>query len=291
MGDSIGGGSATTKWTDLKNAVSSLVTSYDSEMRLGAAIFSSDGNCAAATSTCRWPSAAGATVLTKLNAHGPNGNTPTAAALDTRHRQGHASTIRRAPTTSCSATDGRAQLQRHRRDQAHHHALQPDAVGEDLRHRHRRRHRQRPDAAQLVGRRRPHRAHRRDALLPDELAGRSQGGLRRHRRRHRVVRLQDDADGARPVAHPVTENGTARVAVADQRLQLRPDDEHGDAARRRLRHPDRRTPSTKVSVLYGCPARRRFRSRATRVASSSSSSGSASCRPSAASPPSCRPLA
>ena len=47
MGGSIGGGSATTKWDDLKNAVSSLVTNYDSEMRLGAAIFSSDGNCAA----------------------------------------------------------------------------------------------------------------------------------------------------------------------------------------------------------------------------------------------------
>jgi hypothetical protein len=45
MGNSIGGGSATTKWTDLKNAVSSLVTHYDSEMRLGAAIFSW---------TCRW---------------------------------------------------------------------------------------------------------------------------------------------------------------------------------------------------------------------------------------------
>src|SRR5690242_1274210 len=30
MGQSIGGGSATTKWTDLKNAVSGLVTSYDS---------------------------------------------------------------------------------------------------------------------------------------------------------------------------------------------------------------------------------------------------------------------
>src|SRR5581483_8646211 len=35
MDQSIGGGSATTKWTDLKNAVSSLVTSYDSQIRLG----------------------------------------------------------------------------------------------------------------------------------------------------------------------------------------------------------------------------------------------------------------
>ncbi|MCA1663125.1 MAG: VWA domain-containing protein [Myxococcales bacterium] len=83
MGESIGGGSATTKWTDLKNAVSSLVTSYDSEMRLGAAIFSSDGNCAAANIDVPLAAAAGSTVLGKLNAQGPNGNTPTAAALDT----------------------------------------------------------------------------------------------------------------------------------------------------------------------------------------------------------------
>src|SRR5437899_5730544 len=34
MNQSIGGGSATTKWTDLKNAVSSLVTTYDAQTRL-----------------------------------------------------------------------------------------------------------------------------------------------------------------------------------------------------------------------------------------------------------------
>src|SRR3954466_5310711 len=83
MGGSIGGGSATTKWDDLKSAVSSLVTSYDSQMRLGAAIFSSDGNCAAANVDVPLAAAAGQTVLTKLNAQGPNGNTPTAGALDT----------------------------------------------------------------------------------------------------------------------------------------------------------------------------------------------------------------
>jgi hypothetical protein len=83
MGGSIGGGSATTKWDDLKNAVSSLVTNYDSEMRLGAAIFSSDGNCGATNIDVPLAAAAGSTVLGKLNASGPNGNTPTAAALDT----------------------------------------------------------------------------------------------------------------------------------------------------------------------------------------------------------------
>ena len=83
MGDPVASGSATTKWSDLKTAVSSLVTNYDSQMRLGAAIFSSDGNCAAANVDVPVASAAGATVMTKLNAQGPNGNTPTAAALDT----------------------------------------------------------------------------------------------------------------------------------------------------------------------------------------------------------------
>jgi von Willebrand factor type A domain len=83
MGDPVATGSATTKWVDLKNAVSSLVTNYDSQMRLGAAIFSSDGNCAAANIDVPVAATAGATVMTKLNAQGPTGNTPTAAALDT----------------------------------------------------------------------------------------------------------------------------------------------------------------------------------------------------------------
>jgi von Willebrand factor type A domain len=83
MGQSIGGGSATTKWTDLKNAVSGLVSSYDSMMQLGAAIFSSDGDCAATNIDVPLASMAGSTVMSKLNAQGPIGNTPTAAALDT----------------------------------------------------------------------------------------------------------------------------------------------------------------------------------------------------------------
>ncbi len=83
MGDSIGGGSATAKWTDLKNAVSSLVSGYDSEMRLGAAIFSSDGNCRADNIDVPLAAMAGQAVLGKLAAQGPAGNTPTAFALDT----------------------------------------------------------------------------------------------------------------------------------------------------------------------------------------------------------------
>jgi len=105
MGNSIGGGSATTKWTDLKNAVSSLVTNYDSEMRLGAAIFSSDGNCAAANIDVPLASAAGVTVEQKLAAQGPNGNTPTAAALDTVIAKGMVNDATRANYVVL-ATDG-----------------------------------------------------------------------------------------------------------------------------------------------------------------------------------------
>jgi hypothetical protein len=105
MGDSIGGGSTTTKWTDLKNAVSSLVTSYDSEMRLGAAIFSSDGNCAATNIDVPLAASAGATVESKLAAQGPSGNTPTAAALDTVIAKGMVNDTTRANYVVL-ATDG-----------------------------------------------------------------------------------------------------------------------------------------------------------------------------------------
>jgi hypothetical protein len=88
MGESVGGGSATTKWTDLKSAVSSLVTSYDTAMRLGAAIFSSDGDCKADNVDVPLAAAAGQSVMTKLDAQGPSGNTPTALALDTVIQKG-----------------------------------------------------------------------------------------------------------------------------------------------------------------------------------------------------------
>lgn len=83
MGQPIAANSVTTKWVDLKNAVSALVTSYDQYMRLGAAIFNSDGDCKADNVDVPLGSTAGATVMTKLNANGPAGNTPTALALDT----------------------------------------------------------------------------------------------------------------------------------------------------------------------------------------------------------------
>jgi hypothetical protein len=83
MNQAIAANSATTKWTDLKNAVSALVTSYDQYMRLGAAIFNSDGDCKADNIDVPLAATAGATVMSKLGAAGPAGNTPTALALDT----------------------------------------------------------------------------------------------------------------------------------------------------------------------------------------------------------------
>jgi hypothetical protein len=87
MGNSIGGGSPTSKWTDLKSALSSVVTSYDAETRLGVSLFSSDGNCGAGNITLAAPMN-GSSVLAQVNASGPGGNTPTAATLAKVHTSG-----------------------------------------------------------------------------------------------------------------------------------------------------------------------------------------------------------
>jgi hypothetical protein len=80
MGGAISSGSATTKWNDLKAALQTLVTNYDSKIRLGAAIYSSDGNCATNELHALAPSN-GTNILAKVNANGPAGNTPTAGTL------------------------------------------------------------------------------------------------------------------------------------------------------------------------------------------------------------------
>jgi hypothetical protein len=80
MGDSIGGGSTTSKWTDLKTALQSVVTNYDSQTRLGVSLFSSDGNCGAGNITLT-AAMNGTNVLNQVNASAPAGNTPTAATL------------------------------------------------------------------------------------------------------------------------------------------------------------------------------------------------------------------
>ena len=81
MSDPIAAGSATTKYDDLKSAVANLVTGYDSQMRLGATFFSSDGNCGAGTVNPIAPNN-GAAVNTMVANHAPGGNTPTATTLD-----------------------------------------------------------------------------------------------------------------------------------------------------------------------------------------------------------------
>jgi hypothetical protein len=81
MDSSIGGGSSTSKWSDLKSAIQQLVTTYDAQMRLGVSLYSSDGNCGAGDIT-PYAQTNGATVMSKINAKGPGGNTPTAATLD-----------------------------------------------------------------------------------------------------------------------------------------------------------------------------------------------------------------
>ena len=88
MGQSIGGGSSSSKWSDLKSAVSSLVSGYDSQMHLGASIFSSDGNCGAGNIDVALAPAGGQSILTRLAAQGPSGNTPTAATLDNVMQKG-----------------------------------------------------------------------------------------------------------------------------------------------------------------------------------------------------------
>src|SRR5262245_30103205 len=80
MGNTISAASTTSKWDDLKTALSSLITTYDPSMRFGVSLFSSDGNCGAgqinAPATMN-----GTSVMGKVNASSPAGNTPTAGTM------------------------------------------------------------------------------------------------------------------------------------------------------------------------------------------------------------------
>lgn len=88
MKQSIGNNSNTSKWDDLKNAVAALVQGYDSQMRLGASLFSANQACAPGNIDVALAPAAGQKVLDKLAAQGPDGDTPTATTLDTVINQG-----------------------------------------------------------------------------------------------------------------------------------------------------------------------------------------------------------
>lgn len=82
MAQTIASNSTTSKWDDLKTAVTSLVQGYDGEMRLGASLFSSDGDCAPGNIDVALAPNAGQSVLGKLASYKPDGNTPTATTLD-----------------------------------------------------------------------------------------------------------------------------------------------------------------------------------------------------------------
>jgi hypothetical protein len=81
MGNSIDGTSTTSKWMDLKSALTNLVTNYDAEVRFGVDLFAGDNDCAAGPVSLMPADMNGANVMAKVNAASPGGNTPTAATL------------------------------------------------------------------------------------------------------------------------------------------------------------------------------------------------------------------
>ncbi|MEO6954830.1 MAG: VWA domain-containing protein, partial [Polyangia bacterium] len=81
MGDPISDSSNTSKWNDMKGAVSALVTGFDSQIRLGMSLFNSDGDCGAGKVDTALGPMNGATIDAELTATQPGGNTPTAATL------------------------------------------------------------------------------------------------------------------------------------------------------------------------------------------------------------------
>jgi hypothetical protein len=81
MGNSIDGVSATKKWDDLKAALNQLVTNYDTLVRFGVSLYSSDNDCAPGKVDSAPADKNGMTVLAKVTAASPSGNTPTAGTL------------------------------------------------------------------------------------------------------------------------------------------------------------------------------------------------------------------
>jgi hypothetical protein len=85
MSEPINAGSTTSKWDDLKAALTSVIGSYDSQLQLGASLFadsSSTNSCAPGKIDVATGAAHGAQVLAQVNASSPGSNTPTAATLD-----------------------------------------------------------------------------------------------------------------------------------------------------------------------------------------------------------------
>src|SRR5262249_10521307 len=68
MGDSIDGTSATTKWDDLKAALTQLVNNYDTLVRFGVSLFSSNNDCGPGAVDAMPADKNGMTVLAKVTA-------------------------------------------------------------------------------------------------------------------------------------------------------------------------------------------------------------------------------
>jgi von Willebrand factor type A domain len=83
MNDPITSGSSTSKWDDLKTALQSTITTYDSQMRFGVSLFSdpAGADCSAGAIDVTVGAMNGTTVLGKIAAATPGGNTPTAATM------------------------------------------------------------------------------------------------------------------------------------------------------------------------------------------------------------------
>jgi hypothetical protein len=105
MADPIDDFSLTSKYEDLKTAISTLVTTYDSQMRFGVDLFAGDNDCAAGPVALPPADAQGQAVLKKVNAAKPASNTPTAATLDAVIQSGALADPTRA-NVLVLATDG-----------------------------------------------------------------------------------------------------------------------------------------------------------------------------------------
>jgi hypothetical protein len=105
MGEPIASGSFTKKWDDLKVALGSLVSGFDSQIRLGMSLFNRDGNCAAGQIDTPVGPGNGSTVMNQLGATSPGGNTPTAATLDYVRQHAGLNDASR-PNVVVLATDG-----------------------------------------------------------------------------------------------------------------------------------------------------------------------------------------
>jgi hypothetical protein len=84
MADPIDLTSATSKWDDLKAAITSVIGTYDSQLQLGVSLFAdqASGTCAPGKIDVAVGAMHGAQILTQVNASSPGSNTPTASTLD-----------------------------------------------------------------------------------------------------------------------------------------------------------------------------------------------------------------